>query len=282
MGLLICAGRAQTPDVRLRIDLIGTFASLDGGPGTFRLYDLLGHTSTFGLTTYFESGMRLYVTERLQRIPRDQSQDPFEEYYVEDQRIWRIGKQFLPFGNGHLLRENVLAARAETNLAFEGLNIAGAACDAGAGGERGLTARIGNRFGASVAIGEHFGIAPTSLDLVRRPEDTPGAAHGWGRVIGLDGTRRSGRFTLQGEIAWFNRGATASDPDATIADLSGTLRLDRHSSVTLGWTRSVLDRQDFYRLQTSFQLAPNRSIEPMLRMRNSSLYDFSLSLHLRL
>ncbi len=255
---------------------------VDRGPTTLRLYDPLGHTSTFDLTTFFESGIRLFVTERLQRIPHDQSQDPFEEYYVEDQRLWRLGKQFLPFGTGRLLHENVLAARAETDLAFEHLNIAAAVCNGGDGGQRGFTARIGSRVGLSAAIGEHFGISPTSLDLVRRPEENPGVGRGWGRIIGLDGTRRSGRFLLQGEILWLTRGATIEDPDRTIFDLSGTFRSDRRRSLTLGWTRSVQDHADYYRILGSVDLAPNRSIEPMLRMRNSRLYDLSLSLRVRL
>jgi len=284
-GLALLLGSrawAQAPDVRVNLDLVGSFSSVYRGPQTLDLYDPLGRTSTLQLGAYFENGLRAFVSERLQPISHDPAGDPFEQYFISNPKIWYLGKQFLPFGIGRLLHDNVLAGRFDTDLAFEKVAISVALCDGGAGRERGVTARIGGSYGISAAVGEHFGIAPTSLDLIRRPEDSPGAGHGWGRAIGLDGTHRSGTYVTRAEFVGLSRGATSTDPNLSVFDISCTDQTDRTHSVTIGWTHQMPDRAEFYRLQPSFKIGQNCFFEPMVRARDSKFYDLTLEFRFRL
>lgn len=272
----------QAPDVRANLDLVGAFVSQYKGPQSLRLYDPLGRTSSLQLGVNLEDGLRAFVSERLQPIPNDPSTDPFEQYFIESPRVWHLGKQFVPFGSGRILRENVLAARLDTDLAYERLNLTAAVCDGGPGRQRGLTMRIGGNVGLSAAIGEHFGISPTSLDLIRRPEDSPGVGHGWGTVYGADAIHRSGTFVTRAEYVGLVRGATESDPNLSLFDISCSDQTDAKHSLTVGWTRQMPGVADFYRIQASIKEAPNLFFEPMLRLRDSRVYDLTLELRFRL
>src|SRR5688572_31745900 len=91
------------------------------GDSNFRWYDPLGKHSTVGLSMILEPGFRVVVTEKLQRMPTDN--DQLDEYYIEDEGNWRVGKQYLPFGRQTLLHESVQGGRVDTNLIIEGLPI---------------------------------------------------------------------------------------------------------------------------------------------------------------
>src|SRR5207253_1549758 len=119
------------------------------------------------------------ISQKFAKIPNDPDRDLLDQYYLEDEGIWRIGKQYLPFGSGRFLHESVLAVRGDTQLVLEGLPIVAAAVDNGKGRQRGFVGRIGSRLGLSFALGSHFGINATSFTLVRRPEDSPGVGHGY-------------------------------------------------------------------------------------------------------
>jgi hypothetical protein len=281
-AFMIAIGHAQAPDVRLNVNGVLSYQAYYLGAAALRFYDVLGRTSTLQLTLTFENQYRVFVSERWEAIPNDPSRDPFEEYYIEDQHVWHLGKQFLPFGSGHFLRENVLAARADTDLAFENLGIAVAICDGGPGAQRGITGRVGSWYGASVAVGDHFGIAPTSLDLVRHPESTLGLGHGWGNAFGLDATRRFGIYSAAFETIWLTRGATPEDHDQAVFDINGSVHTDPQHTITVGWTHQVENRADFYRLMTTFKIGQNQYLEPILRVKDSELYDVSLTLRFRL
>ena len=273
---------AQAPDIRVNVNGVVSYQAYYQGAAALRFYDVLGRTSTLQVTANLENQYRVFVSERWEKIPNDPSRDPFEEYYLEDQRLWHVGKQFLPFGSGKFLRENVIAARADTDLAFENLNVSAALCDGGPGAQRGLMARVGNWYGASVALGDHFGISPTSLDLIRHPEETPGLGHGYGTAVGLDAERRFGIYSGGFETIWLTRGATPEDRSVAAFDFSGAIRTDASHTITAGWTRQVEDRADFYRLATSIRVGQNQYLEPILRVRDSQLYDISLTLRVRL
>ena len=102
---------AQIPDVTIKVDAGLTYRSVRNGETTLRWYDGFGKHSTVGLLFWLEPGWRVYVSERLQRIEGDGDNEQLDEYYVEDPGIWRLGKQYLPFGRGLLLRESARAAR---------------------------------------------------------------------------------------------------------------------------------------------------------------------------
>ncbi|HWD38442.1 MAG TPA: hypothetical protein VG944_06310 [Fimbriimonas sp.] len=278
---LVTAAWGQVPDVRIKFDLIGSYYNLPTGPQTLKLYDPLGDASAVQLSFSLEPGLRAFVSERLQAIPNDPSRDPFEQYYVEDEGIWRLGKQYLPFGSGRLIRENVLAARGETNLLFENLNIVAAICDGGPGAQRGIVGRIGNRLGFSFALGQHFGISPTSLDVVRNPESSPGVGRGWNQMVGLDGSKSSGRFLTEGEIVWLHGPDSAQDSDLAISDLGEVYHFDKTHSLEAGWSRRLSDRLDVYRLLVNVPIDKRSTIVPMIRFHDGRLFDFSVTVRAR-
>jgi hypothetical protein len=271
----------QLPDIRLRVDATLAFDTRQGMPTTIELYDPLGRFSIVSLTALFDSGIRAYFSEELERVPRDPSSDPFQEYYVEDPDIWRAGKQFVPFGSGNLIRENVVAARGDFAL-WEGVDVAAAAFDGGTGAQQGVTARFGGEFGLTVMAGHHFGISPTSLDIIRNPAATPGIGHGWKEALDLDGVKRRGKFTTRAEFLLLSGGETPTDTDLYLFDVSSTMQMDLHHSLTLGYSRDFGGAEDYYRLTGDFRLDKNFSLIPLLRLRDGRFADASLALRVRI
>lgn len=276
------SGFGQLPEVRLKLDSYSAYVARESGPSSFHLYDTLGRTSSLGLTFFLDSGLRAFISQRLQQIPGDPNHDPLDEYYVENEGIWRLGRQYLPFGTGRIFRESAVAARGDTNLILENLPVSVAICDNGPGLQRGIVARTGWKwFGASAAVGDHFGIAATSLDFIRRPDQSPGEGHGWKQVFGMDVGRKTTIFTVRGEILAFRQGDDPKDTDLNVLDVSATLDPSKYQSFTFGWTRRTPDRADFYRLMGSIWLAKNVSFEPVVRYKDDKFYDISLGLRVR-
>jgi len=221
------------------------------------------------------------VSQRLQRIPGDGDPDQIDEYYIEDEGIWRAGKQYLPLGGGRLLRESVVAVRGDTSLLLEGVPITAAACDGGPGRQRGFVLRLGGTFGATVAMGDHFGISASSLTLIRHPEDGPGMGHGYREVFGVDFQRSRGMYTFAGEVVALRDPNRRADKEETVFDVSVSLRPSRYRNFTLGWTHAAETHTDFYRLEGSIYVTRNVYAEPMVRFRNGSAFDYSVYLWVR-
>lgn len=282
-GLLgaVVSASAQLPDVRFRLDASLVYRSPDRGASRLRMVDPFGRPSILALTFLLEPGFQVYAAQRLQQIQNDADRDVMDEYYVEDPGIWRVGRQYLPFGTGRILRESVIAARGDTSLILENLPIAVALCDGGDGMQRGIVGRVGSRLGVSVALGERFGIAGTALNFVRFPEQSPGRRRGWGRALGLDYTKRFGPASVTGEWLALTDGATAQDKDLTLFDVSMRVAPTTFHSLTLGWTRQTTSRVDFYRIQAEVFATKNVWIEPTLRYRDSRFLEFSLGCRVR-
>jgi hypothetical protein len=278
---LSCLASAQIPDVRVKFDLTLSLRTDKGQPGLLKAYSVMGRHSTVGLIFFLEPGFRGYVSQKLQKFDNEADDEFLEEYYVEDPGIWRVGKQFLPFGSGQMLRESVLAARADTNLILEHFPISLAVADGGAGRQRGFTARIGNLYGLSAAYGRHFGIGSTALTQIRRPEDSPGVGRGWKLAVGADYTRRVKDFTYRAEGIAFREGETALDDDLTLADVSITWQKTRAASILAGWTRILPSRGDVFRIAGSFRMSNTTQLEPILRYRSERLYDAALEVRVR-
>jgi hypothetical protein len=281
-GLCSASACAQVPDVVIKLSARLDYRTPVNGPATLRFYDTLGRHSTLSLGFRLEPGFHAVVSQRLQRIPGDGDPDQLDEYFIEDEGIWRVGKQYLPFGAGKLIRESVMAVRGDSSLLLEGFPASLAACDGGPGRQRGFIGRIGGNIGLSAAIGDHFGISGSSLTLIRHPEDTPGKGHGYRQMVGVDATRRSGLFAFSGELVALRDPNRNGDKDENVLDLSVTLEPSRFRSFTLGWTRATEERADFYRLQGSVYVTRNVFAEPMVRYRNGSAYDLSVIVWLRL
>ena len=281
---LICgSAAAQIPDIKFHLDATFSYRITPDGIPLTKFYDVLGRPSTLGLSFYTEQGFRVLVTQKLQHLPGELATDIFDEYYIEDEKIWKVGKQYLPFGSGKILRDSAVAARGDTNLILEGLPISIAYCDSGKGLDSGIIGRVGSAFGLSLAVGENFGASGSSLTDVRRPEEAPGPRHGWKQVIGLDGAHRlNSHWSLRAEGVFLRRGETAIDPDLDIFEFGVAFDPKKGENASLTLTRLQPDRQDFIRLAFSHSLSKNISLEPMIRYRNSSLFDISLQLRIRI
>ena len=271
---------AQAPDIRARLDLALTVDYRASGARSARLYTPLGRPSTVGLTLILESGFNVTVAERLQRLPGDSDGDIFDEAFIEDPGIWRVGKQYLPFGAGRLLHESVVAARIDSNLIAERAPVSLSIAQMGKGRQNGVVLRVGRTLGASLAVGDHFGINATSLGVVRRPEDAPGKGGGWKQVYGADATRRFGKLTLSGEYASLLAGPERA---LGVADLEAVFVSDSYRTLGLGYTHADGERSsDILRFFVKVHAARSLDLEPLLRLKSGSLYDVSVTMRLRL
>jgi hypothetical protein len=272
---------AQVPDVRAHADLS---LSLDyrnlSDRANLRLYNPLGRPSTVTLTLLLETGFNVLVSERLQRLPGDSTADIFDETYVEDPGIWRIGKQYLPFGAGRLLRESVPAARIDSNLIAERAPVSLALFNGGDGRQNGFVLRVGRSVGGTVAIGEHLGISGTSLGIVRHPEEAPGRNSGWKRAFGMDASRRFGKISLSAEIAFLTGGPLR---DLAVSDLEATVFSDNYRTVGLGYSHaSGPYNGDTLRIFGRVHAARNVDLEPLVRWKDNAFRDASVTLRVRL
>lgn len=279
LGAAACAS-AQIPDVRIRVDATLSARTEEHGPDSVHYYSTMGRPSTIALTFTLEPGFRAYVAERLEKIPGD-PEDLLDEIYVEDEGIWRVGKQYLPFGSGQILHESVPAARGDTNLIFEGLPLALALCDGGPNYQRGFVGRLGSRIGLSLAVGHHFGIAGTALTQIRYPELAPGPGRGWQQAIGADASKTFGTLVLRAEGVAFRNGETGLDRDLNLLDLTATYAPEKDQSLYLGWTRADDGFGTFVRVGASLSMDRLVSFEPMVRYRDGQFLDLSMSVRVR-
>lgn len=286
-GLLLLAGlcRAQVPDVVIKLDSRLSYRSQVDGSTTLRYYDSLGRASIISLGFNLEPGFKAYISQRFQRIPHDGDPDQLEEYFIEDPGLWRVGKQFVPFGNGALIRESAVGARGDFELPLDGVTAAIALVDSGVGRQRGLagrvTGRFGGRYGLSFAVGDHWGISASSLALVRPVERSPGLGHGYARMFGVDYSQPFGPFFLRAEWVYLASGARTVDRDNHVLDVSLTIDPSSNRSYTLGYTKSHDPTDEFYRLQGSLKTTKNVYFEPMIRYRNGDVYDFQVALRVK-
>ncbi len=268
---------AQSPDVRLSADLALSLSSGREGPLAGRLYTPLGRYSTVRLQALLEPGFTAVVSQRLERFAGDADDELLDEYYVEDPGIWRVGKQVLPFGpqasdaRGSgvtgLLRESVRAARADTNLVFEGVPVAAALFDGGSGRPRGGVARLGPRaYGVSVMAGEHLGVSGSALAVFRGAEGSPGPGSGWRQAGGFDASYRVGTdvFRIEGLALRGAQGRDARGGDRTILDLSFTRELRRRDFVSVGLSRDFDRARNVLRVTGNVRLRENVALEPTL------------------
>lgn len=274
---------AQNPDLVVNIDGRMQFLTGSTGPTFVRFYDNLGRYSTASVTFFTEVGFQGFVSQKFARIPNDPDRDLLDEYYIEDEGIWRVGKQYLPFGSGHFLRESVLAIRGDTQLVLEGVPIAVAVCDNGSRRQRGIIGRIGSRLGLSFAVGSHFGINGTAFTLVRRPEDSPGVGRGYRTALGVDYSKNAGSaIQIGGEMILVFNGNTVGDRDNMMFDLNATLKADPKRQITAGWTRDNGQHADFYRLMGTFFVSRNLLVEPIVRYKGPALFDLGITMHFKL
>jgi hypothetical protein len=223
-----------------------------------------------------ETGWRFNVSQRLQAIDHDRDSGTLDEYYLEDQGNWRVGKQYLPFGR-RLLRESVLALRGDSNLLFEGMPLSVAIVDAGKDRQSGIVARVGpSSFGVSVAIGRHFGINGSALTLIRPPERFLPVGAGYGRAYGVDFRKRSGKWTVEGEAVALQSPSRNQDPSLLVSDLLTNFQIRKNASVGFGWTRDWNPKVNYWRVVAKLPIVDKLTFEPFIRFRQSRLLDINL------
>ncbi len=281
MGLAAIAP-AQVPDVKLRLDAVMSYRQDRNGDAKIRYYSVFGQFSTVALRFELEPGFTGFLSQKLERIANDADRGSVDEAFVEDEGIWRVGKQYLPFGSGEILRESVMAVRADTDLIVEALPIRIARADAGPRRQRGGVVRLGTNPGVSIAIGEHFGINGTSLTQIRRPEETPGAGRGWRKAFGFDVRQRYRLVEVKGEAVILRDGHTPLDQNTAIFDVSATYAPTGFSTMTLGFTREVQRSTDIFRLVGEVEATENVFLRPFARMRSGRLWDLGIEVRVRL
>ncbi|HRF58420.1 MAG TPA: hypothetical protein PLH94_00740 [Fimbriimonadaceae bacterium] len=277
------AASAQTPEFTLKIDLRPTYMSERGDHTTFRWYDSMGRHSTIGLQLNLEPGYRIWVSQRLQKIDNDPDRDQLDEYYLEDPGNWRLGRQYLPFGDRILLRSSAMAARLDTQLLLAALPIAIAYADGGKGKVRGVVGRIGRGFGVSVAVGDHFGISASDLTPIRSPEAAPGRGRGYRFVLGGDYGQRFGPILLEGEYAAFRRGSTELDADLDVSDLRATVSPATANGMKLtgAWSREWRSKEDFYRIEGELPIGPKLQMIPFVRFARGDWERLGITVRIR-
>ncbi|MFZ4506175.1 MAG: hypothetical protein ACOYON_00580 [Fimbriimonas sp.] len=272
---------AQAPDVRFRLDLRIDYRLENQGKSSLRLYDLLGRTSVFALTFRLEPGLNAYVSQRLEALPGTGDVDSFDELYVEDQGIWRAGKQFLPFGSGEIFRDTAMAVRGDTNTVLEAIPLALAICDARSGRATGAVARFGNRTNVSAAVGRNFGAQATSFNIIRLPNEAPGRGRGFRRVYGASHEQQLGPGKIKLEAVFLREGMTDDDLSNDIIDLRYRVFRNPNNGWVVGLSRASAPKRDLLRVEGTMPLDKNVNFVPMVRLRGSSLYDVNLSLRVR-
>lgn len=280
--VLAVASVGQTPDVKIRTDLRLHYRSERLGDSSLRWYDPLGRHSLVSVELGLEPGFRAFVSERLQKIKDNSDSEQLDEYYVEDPGLWRVGKQYLPFGRQKILRESARGARGDSNLILEHLPISAAIADNGSGRTRGVIGRIGGRFGVSVAYGNHFGAQSTSLVGVRRPEDANGFGKGYRFVFGADVSRKFGEFLVEAEGAVFRRGQTAADRDMEVTDVTIGYAPLKEVALSLGWARDWTQASNMFRIEGRLEVYRNVFVEPLVRFKDAQLFDAGISVHVRM
>jgi hypothetical protein len=242
----------------------------------------MGHHSTVGVVLTLEPGFRLYIAQRLQRIDGDPDRDQLDEFYLEDPGNWRIGRQYLPFGQKNIMRESVRGGEADTQLVLAALPISIMACDGGRGRQRGVVGRIGGRFGVSFAVGNHFGISGSALNQIRNSFDSPGPGRGHQVLVGGDYVYGFGAYTVSAEYVALRHGETDLDPNQDISDLRITFRsLGPRFKVTGAWSREWDTNQDFYRIEGEVPVGNKLSILPFLRFSGGQWQDFGITARIR-
>ena len=267
----------QLLDTRFKGDLTLAYVNAAKSAPDGRFYTPLGRYSTFGIRSSFAAGFTAYISQRLQRIPGDVDNELFDEYYVEDEGFWRVGKQYMPFGGGTLLHESVRAARGDNNLIIEGVKLALAVVDSGPGRQSGFVGRMGGKsLGFSFAVGRHFGINGTALPTVRNLENSPGLGGGWRQAYGLDINRKFGKLVFKVDAVALRDPETALESEIQIGDLFVSYDLEKKLQLAAGASQVSGEDVTHWRMMATYAVAKGLSVETMLRQNSDRFVDFSV------
>ncbi|MBS1709991.1 MAG: hypothetical protein JSS65_14855 [Armatimonadetes bacterium] len=275
--------QAQTPDFAFFADLRPTLARENDRRVVYRWYDLDGRPSVVGFRLILESGNRVTVSQRIRRVDTDADTEALDEYFIESRGFWRLGKQYLPFGAGTILRPSALAARVDTNLLYEDAPIKIALADNGKGRSRGVAGRIGGNFGLSFAYGDSWGIEATDLTAFQLPKEALGRDRGYQLALGADTTLFWRGVTVVGEYVVLRNGESPDDKDLDLSVLRITAPLlPTRLKLTGEWARDWTDQRDYYRFTGDVPVSRALTWHPFVRFEGTKVKDFGLVSHVRL
>jgi len=278
-----CAGlvQAQNPNVSFRVDLTPTYISSNGSDNRVRWYDALGRFSTVGFGINLETGHYVLVTERMARIKNDRDREQLDELYVEDPGLWRVGRQYLPFGAQGIYREAGNAIRIDSERFAKRLVASVAVVDNGPGRTRGVLGRVGlPQAGVSIAFGERFGQSSTSFAVVREV-DRPLPGIGSRVMIGADARIPAGANSIVMEHVLLRRGNSVKDISRDITDVRIQSQQNAVVKFAVGWSRDWADKSDFYRIESESVILKNVSLKSLVRFEGGTWKDLSIGARIR-
>lgn len=272
---------AQNPNVLVKLD---TSMSLRGGNGSgtqFYGYDPLGRHSVVTLQFNLEPGFDVVLSQRFQVIERDRDKEQLDEYYIEDKGLWRLGKQYLPFGRG-VVRDAVYAASLQTTFGSQAYPVQVAYVDGGPNVAKGVTGRIGGRTGVSASFGERFWGNGASLTTIRRAEESPGRRRGYRTAYGLDTSFEVSKNLLAiFEHVSLSDGEASNDESLEVSDLRLTYASGQKRSLTVGITFEGRSQSSLVRLHGQYPVYEGFEIEPFLRWKNGRFHEAAVTLRFR-
>lgn len=273
----------QAPDYAIKANLSLVSLAELGGKTRIRWVDARGNYSTVGVSLNLEPGYYVLVTERLQRFDKDCDPSQIDEAFIEDPGLWRIGKQYLPFGARNLIRESALGARYDMKLPIVRLPLRIAAFDNGNQHLQGAMARLGSQIGVSLFIGNNLAAAGTSLGTIRDIESAPGKGRGYRVGLGADYLTTIGKLEFHAEALILRRPNHPGDRSEDFTDLSLEYRAPAGPVRTrVGWTRSWRQRDDYFYVQNEVQMTKFVSLVGFIRFNGSDFRVLSLGIHFKL
>lgn len=221
---LVCAaaiGAGQAADFVLLADLRPTVNSgVDGNE--FRWFDHNAQSSVIGIRLLLVDGSRVKFTQRLTHLPGDGDPGYVDEAYIERRGLWRVGKQWLPFGRQMLVRESITGVRFDTTLVF-GNEASVVAFDNGEGRSRGVGFRAGSSLGFSVLSGNHLAIGPATLTEIEGIRGGMGRGGGYRLLVSGDAAFRWGGHQWQAEHVVFLDPERANDRSFAASQVGFTI-----------------------------------------------------------
>ncbi len=283
-ALLLLYGTAagQAPNLSISADLNPQLRVRPDGVTLIQMYDDSGNFSRLRLGLILPNGWRVRVFQKLGRIRNDADKSGLDEAFIERAGDWRVGKQYLPFGSGRLLKESVLGARVNTFLALADLPISVVVVENGPGRQRGVVARVGDTVGISVASGKHFGINATAFTQLRPPEESPGTGRGYRLAYAVDIRRATGGWGAEVEYIRLRNGHTALDPDEDILDVLISYQFPFGPLVEAESTLTLESGGTNLRFSSSIPVSKRVFLVPTVRYFEDRGWVYSLSAFIRL
>ncbi len=272
----------QKTPVTISADLYPTLRFVEGQEARFLLYDDSGQFSRLRLGVGLENGWFLRVFQKFGRVDGEVDKTTIEEGFIENPGSWAVGKVYLPFGSGRVIRENGYGGRLEFDIEFLNLPVQIGYVGNPSGATQGGTIRVGESAGISVAFGEFFGISSTSLTQIRFPEDSPGLGRGYRLLYGADGKLQFGDWTFGGELVFCRDGHESLDADEDLLNGYLTYQSPTGPLLLLETTFLLKENKSFYKASAEIPFSKKLFVVPTIRKYDDLGWAYSITIKVRL